>query len=81
MRLIHLEIFQAKSVTQLPKPFPLEVRISVTYWIEGGWDFEQSVTFANLLADLGRSHIHVSSGGLAPTQQNPVTPGYQRSLY
>ncbi len=71
-----LEIFRQVR-DALPQGFPLGVRISATDWIEGGWDLEQSVTFAKRLAEQGCSYIHVSSGGLAPTQQIPVAPGYQ----
>jgi 2,4-dienoyl-CoA reductase-like NADH-dependent reductase (Old Yellow Enzyme family) len=61
----------------VPKELPLFVRISATDWVPGGWDLEQSVKFAKLLRELGVDLIDCSSGGLASTQQIPLTPGYQ----
>jgi len=53
------------------------MRISATDWVDGGWDVEQSVRFANELKRLGCDFIHVSSGGVSTAQQIPVEPGYQ----
>ncbi|MDD2929491.1 MAG: NADH:flavin oxidoreductase/NADH oxidase, partial [Sideroxydans sp.] len=41
------------------------IRISATDWVEGGWDIEQSVAFAQELKQRGCDYIHVSSGGLS----------------
>jgi 2,4-dienoyl-CoA reductase-like NADH-dependent reductase (Old Yellow Enzyme family) len=53
------------------------VRVSATDWIEGGWDIEQTLAFAQALELRGCSAIHVSSGGLLPSQQIALAPGYQ----
>lgn len=71
-----LEVFAAVR-DALPKGKPVGIRISATDWVDGGWDIEQSVTFARELQRLGCSFIHVSSGGLSPLQQIPLEPGYQ----
>jgi 2,4-dienoyl-CoA reductase-like NADH-dependent reductase (Old Yellow Enzyme family) len=54
--------------------------VSGTDWIPGGWDIEQTVTFAQALEAHGCDAIHVSSGGLDPAQKIPVAPGYQVPL-
>jgi 2,4-dienoyl-CoA reductase-like NADH-dependent reductase (Old Yellow Enzyme family) len=53
------------------------MRISASDWVEGGWDLEQSVQFAQALEKLGCHFIHVSSGGVSPLQKIPVGAGYQ----
>lgn len=53
------------------------MRISATDWVDGGWNLEQSVTFAQELKRLGCDFIHVSTGGISPAQQIPLGPGYQ----
>ena len=53
------------------------VRLSVTDWVEGGWDIEQSVTLASRLLELGVDLIDCSSGGAVPRVNIPVKPGYQ----
>jgi 2,4-dienoyl-CoA reductase-like NADH-dependent reductase (Old Yellow Enzyme family) len=60
-----------------PERFPLLVRLSVTDWVEGGWDIEQSVMLASQLQDLGVDLIDCSSGGAVPGVNIPVRPGYQ----
>jgi 2,4-dienoyl-CoA reductase-like NADH-dependent reductase (Old Yellow Enzyme family) len=55
----------------------LFVRISATDWADGGWDLEQSVRLAKLLAPLGVDLIDVSSGGAVAHQQIALGPGYQ----
>jgi len=59
-----------------PADKPMGVRISVTDWVEGGWDVDQSVVFAKELKKLGCDYIDVSSGALDPRQQVPFAPGY-----
>lgn len=56
------------------------VRISATDWVDGGWDIEQSVVFANALRERGLAFIHVSSGGVSPLQKIALGPGYQVHL-
>ncbi|MCY1178705.1 NADPH dehydrogenase [compost metagenome] len=56
------------------------MRVSGTDWVEGGWDIDQTIAFAQALEQRGCSAIHVSSGGLDPRQDIPVGPGYQVPL-
>jgi 2,4-dienoyl-CoA reductase-like NADH-dependent reductase (Old Yellow Enzyme family) len=60
-----------------PQDKPLFVRISASDWAEGGWDLEQSVQLAGLLAEQGVDLIDTSSGGAVPEQQVAAGPGYQ----
>lgn len=67
-----------KSVqTVWTKEFPLFVRLSVTDWVEGGWNPEETVELSKLLKDLGVDLIDCSSGGNILSAQIPVAPGYQ----
>lgn len=63
-----------------PADRPVSVRVSGTDWVEGGWDIDQTVAFAKALEARGCGSIHVSSGGLHPSQSIPVGPGYQVPL-
>lgn len=56
---------------------PLWVRISATDWSEGGWDIDESVALAGVLATRGVDLIDVSSGGAVPHQRVSPGPGYQ----
>ncbi|ASR44813.1 oxidoreductase [Xanthomonas citri pv. mangiferaeindicae] len=60
-----------------PERLPLWLRLSATDWVEGGWDIEQSVALARLLAPRGVDLLDVSSGGLSPDQKIEVGPDYQ----
>lgn len=60
-----------------PERLPVWVRISASDWVEGGWDIEQSVALARLLAARGVNLIDCSSGGNVPKAAIPVAPGYQ----
>ncbi len=60
-----------------PKRLPVFVRMSATDWVEGGWDIEESVRFSSLLRERGVDLIDCSSGGISPTIQIPIAPGYQ----
>jgi len=70
-----LEVFAA--VRAAVPSMTLGVRISATDWVDGGWDLEQSVRFAQELERIGCDFIHVSSGGVSTAQKIPVEPGYQ----
>jgi 2,4-dienoyl-CoA reductase (NADPH2) len=61
----------------VPQELPLFVRISVTDWVEGGWDLPQSVELAKALKPLGVDLIDCSSGALVPHAKIPVGKGYQ----
>jgi len=74
-----LEVFDAVRAA-FPAGRPVSVRVSGTDWVEGGWDVEQTVAFAQALEARGCSTVHVSSGGLDPAQSIPIGPGYQVPL-
>jgi 2,4-dienoyl-CoA reductase-like NADH-dependent reductase (Old Yellow Enzyme family) len=74
-----LEVFEAVRKT-FPADRPVSVRVSGTDWVEGGWDIQQTIAFAQALEVRGCAAIHVSSGGLDPRQQIPLGPGYQVPL-
>lgn len=60
-----------------PAELPLFVRASGSDWVAGGWDIDQTVQLAKLLAADGADLLDCSSGGLSPAQQIAVAPGYQ----
>ena len=60
-----------------PAALPVWVRISATDWADGGWNIDESVDLARLLASRGVDLIDVSSGGLVRHQQVAASPGYQ----
>jgi 2,4-dienoyl-CoA reductase-like NADH-dependent reductase (Old Yellow Enzyme family) len=66
--------------SQWPERLPLFVRISATEWTEGGWDVEQSVELARMVAPLGVDLIDCSSGGNVAKVRIPLEPGYQVPL-
>ncbi len=74
-----LEVYDAVRAA-FPAERPVTVRVSGSDWVEGGWDAEQTVAFAEALEARGCGAIHVSSGGLDPRQQIPVGPNYQVPL-
>jgi 2,4-dienoyl-CoA reductase-like NADH-dependent reductase (Old Yellow Enzyme family) len=74
-----LEVFDAVRAV-FPPDRSVSARISATDWIEGGWDIDQSIAFAQALEARGCAAIHVSSGGLDPRQKIPVGPSYQVPL-
>jgi 2,4-dienoyl-CoA reductase-like NADH-dependent reductase (Old Yellow Enzyme family) len=74
-----LEIFEAVRAV-FPEERPVSMRVSATDWAEGGWDVDQTVAFAKALERRGCSAVHVSSGGLVPSQAIPVGPSYQVPL-
>ena len=74
-----LEVFDAVRAA-FPADKPVTMRVSGTDWVEGGWDIEQTIVFAQALEQRGCAAIHVSSGGLDPRQQVPIGPSYQVPL-
>lgn len=74
-----LEIFDAVRAA-VPDRIPVTMRVSGTDWVEGGWDIDQTVGFAQALEARGCAAMHVSSGGLDARQQIPVGPNYQVPL-
>jgi 2,4-dienoyl-CoA reductase-like NADH-dependent reductase (Old Yellow Enzyme family) len=60
-----------------PERYPLQVRLSVTDWADGGWTEEDSVELAKRLGTHGVDVIDCSSGGLSPQAPRPLGPLYQ----
>ncbi|CAN7172049.1 NADH:flavin oxidoreductase/NADH oxidase [Massilia sp. LjRoot122] len=71
-----LEVFEAVRAA-VPREMAVGMRISATDWVEGAWEIEQSLRFAQALKARACDFIHVSTGGLSPLQKIPVKPGYQ----
>jgi 2,4-dienoyl-CoA reductase-like NADH-dependent reductase (Old Yellow Enzyme family) len=57
-----------------PAQWPMFVRISATDWVEGGWDIEQSVRFAQKLREIGVDLVDCSTGGMVPDAVIPAGP-------
>ncbi|KWW97830.1 NADH:flavin oxidoreductase/NADH oxidase [Carbonactinospora thermoautotrophica] len=73
----HLETVDAVRAVW-PDDKPLFVRISAIDWVdEGGWNIEDSVRLAKLLAEHGVDLIDVSSGGAVPYARIQRRPNYQ----
>jgi len=60
-----------------PDELPLLVRISVTDWVVGGWDLDQSFELVRQLGMLGVDLVDCSSGGTSPNAKFPLGAGYQ----
>lgn len=71
-----LEVFRRLRAAW-PAEKPMGVRISVTDWVDGGWDVASSSVFAARLKQLGCDYVAISSGGISPDQKISVGPGYQ----
>ena len=71
-----LEVFDAVRAA-FPADKPVGVRVSAVDWLEGGWDIQQTITFALELKKRGVDWIDVSSGGISPLQKIVLGPGYQ----
>ena len=71
-----LEVFSAIRAA-VPPTMPVGIRLSATDWVEGGWDLEQSIVFAQALRERDCAFIHVSSGGMSPKQEILLGPNYQ----
>jgi len=63
-----------------PDQLPLFVRLSVTEWVEGGWQVDDSVRLAKGLHESGVDLIDCSSGGNSIEQKLRIHPGYQVQL-
>jgi 2,4-dienoyl-CoA reductase-like NADH-dependent reductase (Old Yellow Enzyme family) len=74
-----LEIFELCRHA-FPAERPMGVRISVTDWVEGGWDVEDSIAFASELKARGCDYVCTTSGGVSLKQQINAKPGYQVPL-
>ncbi|SAL17553.1 NADH-dependent flavin oxidoreductase [Caballeronia sordidicola] len=71
-----LEVFDAVRAA-FPADKPVGLRVSASDWVEGGWDLEQTIVFVKELQKHDVDWIDVSSGGVSPLQQIPLSPGYQ----
>ncbi len=71
-----LEVFDAVRAA-FPVDRPVWVRLSATDWVDGGWDLDSSVAFAQALKARGCAAIHVSTGGVSAQQKIPLEAGYQ----
>jgi len=60
-----------------PEELPVMVRLSVTDWVDSGWDLPQSLVLCEHLKELGVDLIDCSSGGLVPNAVIPAAPGFQ----
>ena len=74
-----LEVFDAVKAV-VPEDVPVWVRVSATDWVSGGWDTEDTVALGKVLKERGCAAIHVSSGGVSPRQEIPLSEGYQVPL-
>ena len=71
-----LEVFDAVRAV-VPADKLVGLRLSASDWVEGGWDIESTIAYANELKARGVDWIDVSSGGLSPQQKITLGPGYQ----
>lgn len=71
-----LQVFDAVKAA-VPAGYPVGVRLSATDWVEGGWDLDSSVAYAQALEARGAAYLHVSTAGLDARQQIPLSEGYQ----
>ncbi len=70
-----LEVFDA--VREAVPDTVVTMRISGSDWVDGGFDISQSIELAKELEKRGCDAIHVTSGGLHPSQQITDGPNYQ----
>lgn len=67
--------------SEWPSELPLFVRVSVTEWVDGGWNVDDTIRLARVLKDSGEVDLmDCSSGGNDPRQSIPIHPGYQVPL-
>ncbi|MGI9024439.1 MAG: NADH:flavin oxidoreductase/NADH oxidase [Burkholderiaceae bacterium] len=61
-----------------PAELPLFVRLSMTDWVEGGFNLDEAIAVCRMLAATGLVDlIDCTSGGNDPRQRIPIHPGYQ----
>jgi 2,4-dienoyl-CoA reductase-like NADH-dependent reductase (Old Yellow Enzyme family) len=71
-----LEVFDAVRAA-FPSEKPVGMKLSVTDWVAGGWDQEQTIELVAALKRRGADWVTASSGGVSPLQKITVGPGYQ----
>jgi 2,4-dienoyl-CoA reductase-like NADH-dependent reductase (Old Yellow Enzyme family) len=75
---MRLTLRVARAVRKvMPEGLPLFVRLSVTDWVDGGWDLPQSIELSKGLKAEGADLIDCSSGANVADAKIPVGPGYQ----
>jgi 2,4-dienoyl-CoA reductase-like NADH-dependent reductase (Old Yellow Enzyme family) len=60
-----------------PSEKPVGMKLSVTDWVAGGWDQEQTIELVAALKRRGADWVTASSGGVSPLQKITASPGYQ----
>ena len=60
-----------------PADKPMSVRISATDWVAGGFDADDAVALARMLADHGCDIVDVSSGQVSPLERPAFGRSYQ----
>ncbi len=71
-----LEVFNACRAAW-PAAKPISVRISATDWVDGGFDPDQAVEFARMLAEHGCDIVDVSTGQVSPLEKPAFGRSYQ----
>lgn len=66
--------------TVWPENLPLFVRLSITEWVEGGWDVAEAVKLSAILKSMGVDLIDCSTGGNIIMQNIVLKPLYQVSF-
>jgi 2,4-dienoyl-CoA reductase-like NADH-dependent reductase (Old Yellow Enzyme family) len=75
---MRLAVEVARAVrAALPPTIMMGARLSVTDWVEGGFNPDEAVVVAKALKDAGADYICASSGGLHPAQKIDLVPSYQ----
>ena len=65
----------------IPEGMPLFIRISMSDFVEGGWDFDQSCQLVQkLMAEGLMDGVDCSSAGLSPKQQLPAEWDFQLTM-
>jgi len=70
----------ARAVKKAAPGLMLGARLSVTDWVEGGFDVADAIEVAKALKAERVAYICASSGGNSPRQKLPSGPGYQVHL-
>lgn len=74
-----LEVF--RRVREVwPQELPVMARLSVTDWVEGGWELTQALELCRQLKSFEVDLVDCSSAGLIPDAVIPVAPGFQVPL-
>jgi 2,4-dienoyl-CoA reductase-like NADH-dependent reductase (Old Yellow Enzyme family) len=62
---------------RLPASMPLGARLSVTDWVDGGFNPDEAVAVAKALKSKGLAYICASSGGVDQQAKVPAAPSFQ----